>query len=596
VWKIADPKDHDGNRETLCRSTARLFSVIQHFGMPVYSLSASLVYILVWTIFEALMWIAILVSSERPSSLLIALQSRIEFAFGSVLRRPAVAVGGVFLVVFVGRLALIPLMPIPPPKTVDDFSQLLAADTFACGRVTNPTHPMWFYFETFMVNQKPTYHSMYPPATGLVMAAAQVLTGQPWYGMLFAMAAAAAGVCWMLRGWAPPRWAPWGSLVFILLASRDRLAGTYSGEQLVVLGGALVLGAIPRIVKKRNSGAPVWLGIGAALLATTRPYEGAFLLAGLGLGGVYWAWTTGMPAGTLLRKVALPVAVVLVPVLLAVGYLNWRTTGSSLVAPYQLNLVQQHITRPFIWQKPASPAPTYDHAAMASFYEQWELGWWNKTRGFRGIGLFFADKVSATYAWVLWPLGFVVGLGAYQLLSHPIRRFLTLTLAFFLMGLCLEAYQSLSRYVAPALSLLLLLAVYGIRYIGASGRKSHQGLRISRSATALIPAALFLCSAIDFGHSIAHRYPERWYAARQEVLERLTNLPGKQLVIVRYSPVHVPVEEWVCNQADIDSAKVVWARDVPDRDNSDLLGYFHDRTVWLLEPDGDFAKLTPYHE
>lgn len=540
------------------------------------------------------MWIAVLVSSERPSPLLTAFHNRIESALASISWRPGVAVVGIFLAVFVSRLALIPIAPIPAPKIVDDFSQLLAADTFASGRVTNPTHPMWFYFETFMVNQKPTYHSMYPPATGAVMAAAQRLTGQPWYGILFATAAAAAAIFWMLRGWVPPRWAPWGSLVFLLLTAKENLTATYSGEQLVVLGGALVLGAIPRIIARRKVGASVWLGIGAALLAATRPYEGAFLVAGLGVVGIYWAAVTGLPLRTLLRKAALPVAVILLPVLLGVGYLNWRATGSALVAPYQLNLIQQHITRPFVWQKLASPAPTYDHAAMASFYDHWELDWWKSTHGFpRGTAIFIADKVATIYAWVLWPLGFVVGVGSYQSLKNPIRRFLTWALLFFLLGLCLEGYQTLSRYVAPALSLMLLLAICGLRYLGTWNRKNHRGLRISRSATIIIPIALLLRCAVSLGYSRAYG---RWWTARQEISQKLTDLPGKQLVIVRYSRQHAAAEEWVYNRADIDAAEVVWARDVPERHNADLLAYFKDRTVWLLEPDGKFPKLTPYRQ
>src|SRR5215469_1821416 len=548
--------------------------------MPVYTVSALLVYSLMWAAFEGLMWLAILVTSERPFPFLNTFQSRIESTLARVFRRPAATVAEIFLLVFVGRLLLIPVAPIPPPKIVDDFSQLLAADTFAHGRVTNPTHPMWFYFETFMVNQKPTYHSMYPPATGLVMAAAQVLTGQPWYGMLFATASAAAGICWMLRGWVPPRWAPWGSLVFVLATSKTNLTATYSGENLVVLGGALVLGAIPRIVRERNFAASIWLGVGAALLATTRPYEGAVLVTGLVSGGIYWALTSGISARTLWGKVALPVASVLLPVLLAVGYLNWRTTGSPLMAPYQLNLVQQHITMPFIWQKPANPPPVYDHAAIASFYDQWELDWWKKTRGFRGLPLFVADKLATVYAWVLWPLGLGTGLGVYQLLKHSGRRFLAWAFAFFLMGLCLEAYQALSRYVAPALSLMLLLAVYGLRYTGVWRRKTHHGQRIARSATIIIPIALLLRVGTSFAYSLNQK---RWYITRDVIERRLDNLPGKQLVIVRYSPEHIPVEEWVFNGADIDSAKVVWARDVRERGNADLLAYLKDRNVWLLE-------------
>ena len=53
---------------------------------------------------------------------------------------------------------------------------------------------------------------------------------------------------------------------------------------------------------------------------------------------------------------------------------------------------------------------------------------------------------------------------------------------------------------------------------------------------------------------------------------------------MRYRPDHEILEEWVYNDADIDGAKVVWARDMGTAKNQELLDYYKDRRVWLVEP------------
>ena len=47
------------------------------------------------------------------------------------------------------------------------------------------------------------------------------------------------------------------------------------------------------------------------------------------------------------------------------------------------------------------------------------------------------------------------------------------------------------------------------------------------------------------------------------------------------------------NAADIDGARVVWARDMGDWRNEELLQYFRDRHVWLLDADRSPPRLEP---
>jgi hypothetical protein len=88
----------------------------------------------------------------------------------------------------------------------------------------------------------------------------------------------------------------------------------------------------------------------------------------------------------------------------------------------------------------------------------------------------------------------------------------------------------------------------------------------------------------------------RYHRQRAHILKQLAKHEGRHLIIVSYGPNHNIHREWVYNKADIDSAKLVWARDMDEAKNRELVNYFNDRHVWWLEADStdSIPKLRPY--
>jgi hypothetical protein len=64
--------------------------------------------------------------------------------------------------------------------------------------------------------------------------------------------------------------------------------------------------------------------------------------------------------------------------------------------------------------------------------------------------------------------------------------------------------------------------------------------------------------------------------------------------MVRYEEDHNLHDEWVYNGAEIDSAKVLWARELEPAQNEKLFAYFKDRQIWLVTPDSDNTYLERY--
>jgi hypothetical protein len=141
-------------------------------------------------------------------------------------------------------------------------------------------------------------------------------------------------------------------------------------------------------------------------------------------------------------------------------------------------------------------------------------------------------------------------------------------------------YWNFPHYLAPMAPLLLIAVVTGLRYVDAVGRRRY-GVYYAAIGLVAIQASLLLVEAVDRSVQPAGG----WQAQRARILADLEQSPERHLILVRYEAQHNTHEEWVYNRANIDDAKVVWAREMDSVSDAELVRYFADRKVWLLEPD-----------
>src|SRR5262245_29453402 len=249
--------------------------------------------------------------ARAPAATSAGWSRRVARALRELARRRALSIALVALVATAGSAATAIVGGVPAPAIPDEFSFLLAADTFLHGRLANRPHPLWEHFESFNVIQQPTYSSKYPPAQGAVLMVGQ-LVGLPVIGVWLSAGLACGALYWMLLGWMPPIWAMAGGwLAAIYFGIATYWSHTYWGGFMALTGGALVLGAFRRLTRRPRARDAVVLGLGLALLVNSRPYEGLLMsLAPLVALAVWMIGRHGPPVRVSATRIVAPLAIV----------------------------------------------------------------------------------------------------------------------------------------------------------------------------------------------------------------------------------------------------------------------------------------------
>jgi predicted small secreted protein len=465
---------------------------------------------------------------------------------------------------------------IPSPKIHDEFSYLLAADTFAHGRLTNPSPPYIKHFETPQELMQPTRMSKYPPGQGLFMSLGQLVNGEPILGVWISTALACMAIYWMLLTFVRLPWALLGGLLACVHPQLLDWSQVYWGGSVAVLGGALTLGAWGRLMQKSSAAASSWFGIGLVILACSRPYEGLVLSLPM-LISLLIAWR-GEP------RAYVPAVTVVLFGLLWLGYYNHQVTGQALRMPIQ-EYSERYDVYPKFWLLPRRPEPAYHNPSQRWVHTVFEKGSYDTLRTLPGLTRL---SIKRTWDWInaSTKLAAVLPLLAIGFFTRRDRRmrWLSIICAVFLAGLWAESFV-LPHYTAPAFATVLLLITLGwdrLWHWGRTGRSIAFAIAIGCLAGSLMAAAQPVSSDSQI--------------VNQQALIDRPDSPlntGRHIVFVRYEPGYHFDNEFVYNSAELPSNRIIWAHYFGPREDAPVSRYFGPRQIWLLDA-GEVLNLQPY--
>jgi hypothetical protein len=516
----------------------------------------------------------------------------------------AVAVAVVLL-----RLALLPAIPIPHPWVVDEFSYLLAADTFAAGRLANPTPHHWRSFEAVNVIVQPTYASKYPPGQGAFLAVGQVVFGNPYWGVVLSTALFCAAVCWMLQGVVSPGWAIAGAILsFALFGTNHYWMQSYWGGSVTGFGGCLITGSALRMLRNVRPERYVWpFCAGVPFLLFTRPFEGSVLL--VTVSALLAIKLLRETDGIGIRRLIAPCLMAGAGVIVFQAYYDWRITGSPFVMPYTTH-EQTYKPVPSFWflplrtnvQRPTDPVMYAFHwgQELPPYNEIREMPVWRRIKETINRGFWMLAITFGAWMYVLWMVP--------VFWSDPRVRFLAVIIGAAILGSSL-AVGGMQHYLAPSIPALIALIVLVFQKLRTL--ETRGGIRLGTLMTGMV---LLIIAVFAFEHrpnprlvgppisrvesTVKNTVPHELSATprnRADLMKVLERSGEKHVIIVHCS--HPLLVDWVHNGANIDAQTVIWARDRGADENRALISYYSGRRIWAMrQSEGETFTFGPYVE
>jgi hypothetical protein len=418
------------------------------------------------------------------------------------------------------------------------------------------------------------------------------------------------------------------------------------------VGGALLIGALPRLSNKQTPFSGAMLGLGLGILACSRPFEGfLFSAIALALWGfdtlrrMYrgsephapgWSPTPSHESENARRSVAEPhpqthfsarphsaparlssgarslrqffpalasASVAVASTLLWLGYYQAAVTGDPLLAPYSAWRQTYSRYEAFLWETPVQNYQPVNEGYARFVY------WAQESHVQYASAFSRLARMAYQLVAFFWGPALVLFLilAAPWLCRNPRVRLLALAVALAVLAeAVLVDLWTFSHYLSPLTVALAILGMQAVRIVIAGARRRLGGPRPGLAFLQLgLPVMLVGLNLVGLVLRNTDRlwttptYDTGWCcygppSERARVEQELTARDGRHLVFVRHPAEGYWGAEWVYNRASIDDAKIVWAREVsPDADCA-LRRYYRGRQVWLTYVHEQPAHATPF--